>query len=62
MFKNKQENLKWEIQKVLMLPALQIVPPLMDKWRYRIKVVIMQWVSNYSVYVYYIFRRVDLIS
>lgn len=62
MFKNKQENLKWEIQKVLMLLALQIVPPLMDKWRYRIKVVIMQWVSNYSVYVYYIFRRVDLIS
>lgn len=62
MFKNKQENLKWEIQKVLMLLALQIVPPLMDKWRYRIKVVIMQWVSNYSVCVYYIFRRVDLIS
>lgn len=36
--------------------------PLMDKWGYKIKSVNIEWVNNYSVCVYYIFRGVNLIS
>ena len=50
-------------QKVLILPVACLdCSPLTDKRGYRIKSVIMEWVNNYSVCVYYIFRGVKLIS